>query len=140
MAEQPTLAVEAAAKTGERVIGADHAMTGHNDGDRIGAIGKADGADRLRPPDLGGQCAIAQRLADRNGAQRRPDFALERCAHCHSHRDLRKRLKVAGEIGVERKTDSAGAGVVGGEGRARAIGAFQPLQEALFVFVPMQRV
>ena len=38
--EQGLLVVETAAIAGERSVGADHAMAGHHDGDRVAAIGQ----------------------------------------------------------------------------------------------------
>ena len=44
VSQQPSLAVQSAAILDQRAVGADQAMTGHNDADRIGAIGVADRA------------------------------------------------------------------------------------------------
>ena len=43
--EQPLFAMEAAAVAGERAVGADDAMAGHDDADGIGTIRETDGAD-----------------------------------------------------------------------------------------------
>src|SRR5262245_57888955 len=46
VAEQPPLAVESAAVARQRPVGADDAMAGHDDGDRIRAVRRPDGPHR----------------------------------------------------------------------------------------------
>lgn len=41
--EQPTLAVQSSAITGERAVRSYHAVAGHDDADRIGSIGQTHG-------------------------------------------------------------------------------------------------
>ena len=63
MREQPTLAMQAAAITGEALVRADDAMAGQDDRDRIGAVGGADGAHGFRQADFRGERAVTRRLA-----------------------------------------------------------------------------
>ena len=46
--EQPALAVQPAAVAGERAVGADQAMAGHDDADGVGAVREPDGAHGFR--------------------------------------------------------------------------------------------
>ena len=59
---------------------ADDAVAGGDDRDRVAAVGRADGADRVLMADLACERAIAAGLAERDRQQRLPDFALERRA------------------------------------------------------------
>src|SRR5574337_1202963 len=60
---------QAAAKPGEAAVGADHAVAGHHDRQRIAAVGGADGAHRLRFADASRKFTVADRRAIRNAAQ-----------------------------------------------------------------------
>ena len=75
--EQPLFAMEAAAVAGERAVGADDAMAGHDDADRVRSVGKADGADGAGTADALGKLAVADGFGRGNFAQGSPDFALE---------------------------------------------------------------
>jgi hypothetical protein len=46
--EQPTFTLQSSTVAGERTIGSDHAMTGHDDANWIGSIGKSYGAHGRR--------------------------------------------------------------------------------------------
>src|SRR5262245_63535246 len=48
MGEQPPFPVEAAAVSRELSVGSDDAMAGDDDGDGVGAVGRADGSHRCR--------------------------------------------------------------------------------------------
>src|SRR5262245_47780315 len=58
MGEQPPLPVEAAAVSRELSVGSDDAMTGDDDGDRVGAVGRADRADGRGLANPPGQFAV----------------------------------------------------------------------------------
>src|SRR4051794_11674503 len=117
--EQGALAFQAASVAGERPVGADDAVAGDDDGDRVAAIG---GADRARGPgalDALGELAVADRLAVGDRAQRLPDLLLERRA---GERQVDVEVApVAGEVLGELGADP-GEGVVvalpAGGGRA----------------------
>src|SRR5689334_2164078 len=70
--QQPTLALEPAAILYQRTIGPDQAMAGHDDADRVGAVGMTDGAHGVRHVEFGGQRAVAHRGPRRNLWQRGP--------------------------------------------------------------------
>src|SRR5579872_5184072 len=78
--EQPALARQAAAIAGQGAVRADHPMAGHDDGDRIGAVGEADRAARVGAPQLRREFAIGRRRAGWSGSQCRPYAALEKRA------------------------------------------------------------
>src|SRR5258708_36848244 len=58
VAQQPALALQAAAEAGEGAVGADDAVAGDDDRDRVGAVGQPDRAHGLRLPDGGGELAL----------------------------------------------------------------------------------
>jgi protease PrsW len=77
--QQPLLAIEAAAVAGQRPVGADHAVTGHDDRDRIAAVGETHGArGERRLAERGGHLAVAGRHAVGDLGELRPDGELER--------------------------------------------------------------
>src|SRR4051794_24471084 len=78
--EQPALALEAAAIIGEVPVDADEAVAGHDDRQRIGAVGGADGASRLRSAKPLGESPVAEGPAGSDPAKSSPDLLLERCA------------------------------------------------------------
>ena len=99
MLQQPTLAVEPAAVARQAAVRADHAVARHDDRDRVAAVGGADRAGAVRPPDLPGDLAIAARLAVRDREQRLPDVLLEVGA---AHVELEVELNaLAGEVLLE---------------------------------------
>jgi hypothetical protein len=97
--EQPALAREAAAIAGERMVGANHPVARHDDGDRIRANGKADRAHRRGAADGRRENGIARRRTGRDAAQGGPDRVLER-RPAGRDRDIVDRREVAFEIGV----------------------------------------
>src|SRR5436190_8646123 len=76
--EQPALALQPAAIFDQRAVGADQAVTGHDDTDRIGAVGMADRTHGFRHVQSRRQRAVAHGGAHGNLRQRSPDFVLER--------------------------------------------------------------
>src|SRR4051794_35025456 len=96
MLQQPFLAVDAAAVTGQRAIHADHAMAGYDDTDRVQAIGGPGRAHRLRPAAAGGELGIGPGLTRADLAQSSPDLALERRPGTFD-RDRIDRGEIAGE-------------------------------------------
>src|SRR6478609_3945270 len=75
--EQPGLGLDATAEAGQRAVGADDAMAGHDDADRVLAVGSADGAGLVRVPEPARLLAVADRLPVGDGAQRLPRPQLE---------------------------------------------------------------
>ena len=59
--EQVALDVFTKGEARQRTVGADHAMTGHEETDRIRGVGATDGACGGRLTDFTGECAIADR-------------------------------------------------------------------------------
>ena len=51
MAQQGGLARQARRVAGEAAVAPDHAVAGHDDGDRVGAVGRAHGTHRRGPAD-----------------------------------------------------------------------------------------
>ena len=78
--EQGALVLEAAAEAGQRAVAADDAVARADDGDRVAAVGAADGARLAGVADAGGDLAVAGGLAvgDRPGARSRR-AARRRC-------------------------------------------------------------
>src|SRR6516165_8623931 len=97
MIEQPLLAAQTAAITGQRPIGTDDSVTRHDDRDRIGAICPPNRAHGVGLIDPRGKARIAQGLAHRNGSEGRPDPALKRRA-VRGPAYLVESLKVTGKI------------------------------------------
>src|SRR5690606_2341368 len=96
--QQPALALQPACVTGQGSLGADDAVAGHDDPDRIGSVGQPHGAHRRGLADGLRQLAVAPGPSRRNGAQRRPDRALEVGA-AGLHGEAVQRRQVAVEIG-----------------------------------------
>lgn len=76
--EQETLDLEAAAKAGERTVGADDPVARCNDRQWIGAVCSTHGARRGRSTDRSGNGTVRCRLAIGNVDQGLPDRLLER--------------------------------------------------------------
>src|SRR5689334_5059079 len=108
MCEKPTLSLEAAAIAGERTIATNDAVARRNNGDRVCAICKADGAGGVRLTNLSGNRAIACRRACGNGAQCLPDLTLKVAAACGG-RDRVDALDIAVEIASEGRGVTEGA-------------------------------
>src|SRR5262245_9394602 len=69
MIEQPALAIEPAAVAGQRAVGADHAMAGNDNGNRISPIGGADRPAGLGLPDAARQVGIADCRSKRDATE-----------------------------------------------------------------------
>src|SRR5262245_19733038 len=81
--EQRALERQPAAVAREAARSTDHAVTRHDEPDRIRTVRRADAARGLRLPDRPSNLAVAARLAVRDRQQRVPDGALEfRAARC----------------------------------------------------------
>ena len=72
MGQQPAFAFRAAGITGEGSVGAQHTMTGNDDGDGVASHGTADGAGRPTADALC-QITVGHRLAVRDLQQLLPD-------------------------------------------------------------------
>src|SRR2546430_835013 len=66
--EQPALAVQATAEAGQLAARPDHTVAGDDDGDRVLAVGGADGAGGARAAETARQLAVAGGRAVGNGA------------------------------------------------------------------------
>src|SRR5262249_55930861 len=97
MLQQPALALKSAAIFYQRSVGADQAMAGDHDADRICAIGVTDRAHRSGHLELRRQRAITHRAARRYRRQCRPDPALERRS-CNAPSDGAEAVEVTLEI------------------------------------------
>src|SRR5579871_227439 len=75
--EQPLLALEPPAKAHQRAVGADDAVTGHDDRDGVSPVRKSDRTHCLGIPDSLGETAVAQGLAERDRDECPPDALLE---------------------------------------------------------------
>jgi len=75
--EQPALAGQAAAVAGERAVGADHAVAGDDDADRVAAVGQAHGAGGCGTAELLGERAVRRGGAVGNCLQRLPHLLVE---------------------------------------------------------------
>src|SRR6187399_2723518 len=75
--EQLTFALQAAAVAGEVTVRADDPVAGHDDADRILAVGQAHGSRRGRVPDAFGQFAVGNLFTVRDPAQLCPHRALK---------------------------------------------------------------
>ena len=78
--EQCTFGRQTAAESRERAIRADHAMTGHDDRDRVGAVGQTDGPNSFRILDAFGELQIANRFAIRDATSIPATLVLKRRA------------------------------------------------------------
>src|SRR6266700_1165048 len=77
MLEQPAFAIQAAAEAGQLTARPDHAVTGHDDGDRVLAVGGAHGASGARVAEAPRQLAVARGGAVGDGAEEIPHLPLE---------------------------------------------------------------
>ena len=75
--EQRDLAVHAAGVAGEGAAGADHAVAGHDDADRVAADRGTDRPGGLRLADARGDVAVGRGRAERDRPQLLPDRELE---------------------------------------------------------------
>ena len=88
-----------AAVARERPVRPDHAVAGHDDADRVAAVGEPHGPGGRRRPERGGELAVGRGLAVGDVAQRRPDALLERRA-AQGEREVERR-ELAREVGRE---------------------------------------
>ena len=70
--EQPPLARQPPAVAAEGAVGRDHPVAGHDDRDRVAAVGLADGAARPGPAHLLGDVAVRERSRRRGSSPARP--------------------------------------------------------------------
>src|SRR6266702_5921111 len=136
MLEQPALALQTAAIFDPRAVGADQAMAGHHDADRVAAVGVADRAHGPGDIQFRGQRAVAHGGAGWNLWQRGPDLVLERRAG-HAPLDRLEAIEIALEISCQRRFEIP---------RRRRVlqhhcAILQPQQvsHAWLVFLPIQR-
>src|SRR5688572_7818415 len=101
--EQPALALEPAAVTGQRAVGSDEAMAGNHQADWIRAVREAHRADRQRTLQPVRHAPVAERRSRGNCAQRAPHVALERRA-AGLDGNLVDGLQFAREIAAQRAT------------------------------------
>src|SRR5438876_9417342 len=69
MAKQPLLGRQATCVAGQAAVAADHAMTRHDDRDRVASVGHADGPDRAWVADALGNLAVRRGFAERDASQ-----------------------------------------------------------------------
>src|SRR5215469_9300913 len=100
MRQQPALALEAAAIARKRSVGPDHAVTGHDNADRVGAVRKPDSAHGLGNTKRRSNRSVAHRAPRPDRPQCGPDSALERRA-TRAAFDPVQLLEVPSEIGLE---------------------------------------
>src|SRR4051812_39643725 len=74
--QEPALAREAAGVAGERAVGADDAVAGDDDADRVQVIGEADGPGAIWVADVFRLLAIGARFACRDAAECGPGTLL----------------------------------------------------------------
>src|SRR5690242_11352356 len=78
--QQQPFALKPAAVPGQAAVGTDHTVARHDHGDRIAAVGQADGTSGAGRADLTGDLPVADGLAVWDLAQRLPHAQLERVA------------------------------------------------------------
>src|SRR4051812_24965621 len=133
--EQCALGRQAAGVARQRPVGADHAMAGRDDRDRVAAIGAAD-----RPRDAAQharELAVRDRLALRDLAQPRPDGALEGGAAL-GQREVEARA-LAGEVFVELALDLGERAVVGAGVAVQVVAIGVELGQAVLVGLDVER-
>ena len=99
MIEQPAFALHAAAVACEVTVGADEAMAGDDDTERVGRVGVADRARRLRPSNFSCEAGIGDRASGLDLPQRSPDLFLKGRA-IKRYRDVLNRAKLPIEIDI----------------------------------------
>ena len=103
--EQGALVLEAAAEAGQRPVAADDAVARADDGDRVAAVGAADGARLARVADPRGDLAVAGGLAVGDLQERGPDAPLEGAAAVGSQLEVEVGApagEVLGQLGDDR--------------------------------------
>jgi hypothetical protein len=107
VAEEPPLAPEASAVTGQRGVPADEPVAGDDDGYRIATVR---GPDRTRggaEPEGVGEVSVAPGATGPDPTQCLPDPPLERRA-TGIHRDPVHHREVAGQIGADLRAEAGG--------------------------------
>src|SRR5437660_5640870 len=136
MLQEPLLAAEPAAIAGQAAVRADDAVAGHDDADRVLAVGQADCAHRLGLADAAGQFGVADRAAALDARQRPPHAFLEGGAR-GLHRQRFDHLEVSVEIAPHGARQPAGV-ARGLQGIAPlAVLAIEQLLHAGFVVGPV---
>src|SRR3954468_20380307 len=77
MLEQPSLPLDPSSESRQISIRADHAMTGHHDGDGIATVRRTHRTHGLRRADAQGNRCVRRHLTERNLSQRSPHAFLE---------------------------------------------------------------
>src|SRR5689334_4050454 len=95
--EQRALVLEPAAEAGQRAVAADDPVARADDGDRVAAVGAADGARLAGVPDARGDLAVAGGLAIRDAQELGPHAPLEGGAALGTQRQLEGGA-LAGEV------------------------------------------
>ena len=98
--EEPALALDAAAIAGEGAVGPDHAMTGDDHADGVGAVGQADSANGAGPADARGKLRVGDCGPARDLAEGAPYLALERSA-CGGDGKGVDGMEVAGKVACQ---------------------------------------
>src|SRR5689334_9302892 len=98
MCEQPLFAVNASAITTQMPCAPDDAMTGNNQGERVGTVGIGNGTEGRRLAQGNGLFPIAFCLAIGNLAKSTPDLLLKGCAD--KMEGCFKNLQISPEIGL----------------------------------------
>jgi len=80
MIEQPLFAIFATAVSRQAAVGAEHAVTGHDDGDAIVAVCASDGACCSGPANSFAELVVDGGFSERHFEQLVPDALLERSA------------------------------------------------------------
>src|SRR5262245_54572074 len=76
--EQPRLALDATAESGEVAVGADHPVARHDDRQRVAAVRGADGSGEVAVAEPASLLSVAHSLAIGDRPQRLPRRQLER--------------------------------------------------------------
>ena len=93
-------AFDASSVAGEGAAGADDAVAGHEDGDRVRAVGEAHGAGGFGSSDALGKLRVADGGSARDVAEGAPDLALKRRAGGF-YGNVVERGEISGEIAAE---------------------------------------
>ena len=113
------LLLEPAAEAGQRAVAADDAVARADDGDRVAAVGAADGARLAGVADAGGDLAVAGGLAVGDGQELGPDAPLEGGAALGTQLEVEVGA-LAGEVRAQLGEDLVEAGIVGDVAGAEA--------------------
>jgi len=123
--EKPPLAIEPAAISNERSRGSDDPVAGHHDGNRIGAVGRADRADGRGRADGAGNVQVRGGAPRADRPQGGPHPALKIGAVEFDLQPVERR-QITGEIVVERGRGAGGIAVLD-DRRGRLLAVEKPL-------------